>query len=142
LLLTLGGDLLASWLSVRTRLASFAVLRALGATPGQITGVLLWEQGMIYGAALVLGVIFGAVLSVTAVPALVFTSAPAGGVLSSISNEEFYLIQHIIPTQIIIPLSLWLAFMALVAVFALALGTTAGVVLHPSMSQTLRLNED
>jgi len=73
---------------------------------------------MIYGAALVLGVIFGAVLSVTAVPALVFTSAPTGGVLSSISNEEFYLIQHIITTQIIIPLSLGLAFMALVAVLS------------------------
>src|SRR5260370_39740750 len=89
--------------------------------------------GMIYGAALVVGVIFGAVHSVTAVPALVFTSAPAGGVLSSISNEEFYLIQHIIPTRIIIPLSLWLALRALVAVFLLALWTMAGVGLRSLM---------
>jgi len=73
---------------------------------------------------------------------LVFTSAPTGGVLSSISSEEFYLIQHVIPKQIIVPLSLWLAFMVLVAVFALALGMMASIVLHPSMSQMLRLNED
>src|SRR5437660_10450698 len=42
LLLALVGDLLASWLSVRMRLASFAVLRALGGTPWQIARVLMW----------------------------------------------------------------------------------------------------
>ena len=111
LLLALAGNLLASWQSVRARLTNFAVLRSMGATFGQITSVLLWEQGIVYSAALLLGVIFGAVLSATAVPLLTFTSTPASGILSSISNDEFYAIQQIIPAQIIIPLSLGLHFL-------------------------------
>jgi len=73
---------------------------------------------------------------------LSFSSTPAGGVLGSISNDEFFAIQHIIPTQIIVPLSLGLAFIVLVAVCVFALGTMVGVVVRPSMSQALRLNED
>jgi hypothetical protein len=103
---------------------------------------LLWEQGIVYSAALLLGVIFGAVLSATAAPLLTFTSTPTSGILSGISNDEFYAIQQIIPAQIILPLSLGLAFLALVAICVLALGTMAGVVLRPSVSQTLRLNAD
>lgn len=142
LLLTLVGDLIASWLGVRTRVTNFAVLRSLGATSGQVTRVLLWEQVIVYIAALLLGVVFGVVLSATAVPTLSFSSTPAGGVLGSISNDEFFAIQHIIPTQIIVPLSLGLAFIALVAVCVFALGTMVSVVVRPSMSQALRLNED
>lgn len=142
LLLALVGDLLASWLSVRTRLTNFVVLRALGAPPGQVAGVLLWEQGIVYAAALLLGVIFGAVLSAIAVPALVFTSAPAGSVLSSLSNEEFFIMQRVIPTHIVIPPSLGLAFIVFAAICVLALGTIAGVVLHPRLGQALRLEED
>ncbi len=142
LLLALVGDLLASWLSVRTRLTNFAVLRALGATPGQVIGVLLWEQGIVYAGALLLGVIFGAVLSATAVPTLVFTSAPAGGVLTSLSNEEFFIMQRVIPTHIVIPLSLELAFMVFVAICVLVLATIAGMVVCPRLGQALRLSED
>ncbi len=142
LLLTLVGDLLASWLNVRTRLTSFAVLRSLGATPIQVTGVLLWEQGIIYIVACLTGILFGLVLTLTAVPTLTFTSAPAAGILSSLSIDEFYDIQHIIPTQIVIPSSLALAFLALLLLCALALYLMARTVLHPSTSQTLRLNED
>ncbi len=142
LLLILVGNLLASWLSVRVRLTNFAVLRALGASPLQVTRVLLWEQVLIYSTALLLGIIFGAVLSATAVPTLAFTSIPATGVLSSLSSEQLYAIQHIIPAQIVVPLSLGLAFAGLVAICGIALAIMAGVVLRPSMSQTLRLNED
>jgi hypothetical protein len=58
------------------------------------------------------------------------------------SNDEFYVIQQIIPAQVIFPLSLGLALLALVAICILALGTMASVVLRPSMAQTLRLNAD
>ena len=142
LLLTLVGDLLASWLNVRARLTGFAVLRSLGATPIQVTGVLLWEQGIIYIVACLIGILFGLVLTLTVVPALTFTSAPVGGILSSVSIDEFYVIQHIIPTQIVIPPTLALAFVALVILCAMALYLMARTVLHPSTSQTLRLNED
>jgi ABC-type antimicrobial peptide transport system permease subunit len=142
LLLALVGSLLASWMSVRNRLTSFAVMRALGSTPGQITRVLLWEQVVIYATALFLGIIFGAILSATAVPTLAFTSLSAGGVLSSLSSDEFYIFQRIIPAQVVIPLSLGLAFAAIVVICVVALWIMASVTLRPSMSQTLRLNED
>ncbi len=142
LLLALVGNLLASWMSVRIRLTSFAVLRALGTTPGQVTRVLLWEQVVIYSTALLLGIIFGAIISATAVSTLAFSSISASGVLSSLSSDEFYVFQRIIPAQIVIPLSLGLAFVALVVICITALGIMAGVTLRPSMSQTLRLNED
>jgi ABC-type antimicrobial peptide transport system permease subunit len=142
LLLALVGSLLASWMSVRNRLTSFAVMRALGTAPAQITRVLLWEQVVIYATALFLGIIFGAILSATAVPTLAFTSLSAGGVLSSLTSDEFYVFQRIIPAQVVIPFSLGLAFAALVAICVVALWIMASVTLRPSMSQTLRLNED
>lgn len=142
LLLALVGSLLSSWMSVRNRLTSFAVMRALGTAPTQITSVLLWEQVVIYATALFLGIIFGAILSATAVPTLAFTSLSAGGVLSSLSSDEFYIFQRIIPAQVVIPPSLGLAFAALVAICVVALWIMASVTLRPSMSQTLRLNED
>jgi ABC-type antimicrobial peptide transport system permease subunit len=138
LLLAVIGDLLTSWLNVRTRLTSFAVLRALGASPRQIASVLTWEQAIVYVAALILGVVFGALLSLTVVPTLIFTGAPA----SLTDINEFYTLQHIIPAQIVIPLSLDIVFIVLVIVCITALGMMTRVVLSPSMSQTLRLNED
>ena len=138
LMLAVIGDLLTSWLSVRTRLTNFAVLRALGASPGQIASVLMWEQAIVYVAALLLGVLFGALLSMTVVPTLIFTGAPA----AVTGIDEFYALQHIIPAQIVIPLSLDIVFIVLVIVCIVALGMITRVVLSPSMSQTLRLNED
>jgi putative ABC transport system permease protein len=142
LLLTLIGNLLASWLSVRSRLTSFALLRSLGAAPRQVINVLILEQALIYSAALVLGVLFGFVLSFTAVPTLAFSSTPSTGILASISSDEFFAIQHIIPVQIVIPITLLLALVVLIIICTLALALMANVALRPSMSQTLRLNED
>src|SRR5579884_177625 len=138
LLLAVIGDLLTSWLNVRTRLTNFAVLRALGASPGQVAGVLTWEQAIVYIAALVLGVVFGALLSLTVVPTLIFTGAPA----NMTNIDEFYALQHIIPAHIVVPLSLDIVFIVLIIVCIVALGMMARVVLSPSMSQTLRLSED
>lgn len=142
LLFALVGDLLASWLSVRARLTSFAVLRALGAAPLQIARVLLWEQAAVYATALLLGVIFGALLAATVVPTLVFTGVPASGVLSDVSSGQFYIIQHVLPTTVVVPISLAAVFITLVLICVIALALMARVVLRPSMSQALRLNED
>ena len=140
LLLALVGDLLASWLSVRTRLTTFAVLRALGSAPRQIAAVLTWEQAFVYTAALVLGILFGALLAATVVPALVFTGLPNQD--QAISTGEFYTMQHILPTQVVVPLSLLLVLAALIAICVLALGMMARLVSKPAISQTLRLNKD
>jgi hypothetical protein len=140
LLLALSGSLIASWLSARTRLANFALLRALGGTPGQIASMLTWEQAIIYTTALLLGLFFSVLLVGTILPALVFTDAPNHG--ATLSSGEFYIVQHILPVQIVIPSSLVIALVALVALCMFALWAMARIVSRPSISQTLRLNDD
>lgn len=139
LLLALIGSLVASWQSARSRLTSFAILRALGGARRQIALVLLWEQGILYTTALALGALFGVLLSLLALPTLVFTSAGNG---AAVSVGEFYLLQSEPPIQIIIPWTLWLALAILVAVCAIAIWMMVRIVSRPSMSQMLRLNED
>ena len=139
LLLALMGNLIASWLSARSRLTSFAVLRALGTAPPQIASVLMWEQAIIYSTAMVLGIVFGIVLSLLVVPVLVFTSvAPA----SNISSGEFIVIQSIPPIQIIVPPTVGIALALLIVICVIALGMMVRIVSQPSISQTIRLNED
>src|SRR5882757_4670459 len=90
LLLAMVGNLIASWLSARHRLTNFAILRALGASPGQVVSTLSWEQGIIYATALGLGILFGLIFSVLVIPGLVFTSVAPSGVTSGISSSTFY----------------------------------------------------
>src|SRR5579875_509176 len=142
LLLALLGNLIASWLSARSRLTSFAVLRALGTPPWQIASVLTWEQGIIYTTAILLGVIFGFLLSALAVPVLVFTSVGTSGANSDISSGAFYIAQSVPPIQVIVPVSVALALAVLIAICVIALGMMIRVVSRPSIGQTLRLNED
>ena len=142
LLLALLGDLLASWLSWRTRRTQLLVFRALGAAPRQIASIFAWEQGIVYATAAMLGGVFGAILAITAVPALTLTNISAAGVLGNVSNDEFYALQHVIPTQIIIPPSLYLVLLVLLVVFALALTTMIWFTQRSSAAQVLRLNED
>jgi ABC-type antimicrobial peptide transport system permease subunit len=59
LLLALFGALFASWVAFSRRLEAFSVLRALGMTRRQITGLLLWEQSLLYLVALLIGAAFG-----------------------------------------------------------------------------------
>jgi ABC-type lipoprotein release transport system permease subunit len=139
LFLVLVANFLASWLSVRSRLTSFVVLRALGAAPPEIAAVLLWEQGIVYAAALLLGAVIGALLSATLVPALIFSSVPA---TSDLSNSQFYALQHIIPIQIVLPFSLGIALITLFVICIMASGMMVMLALHPSPNQQLRLDED
>ncbi|GER87626.1 hypothetical protein KDW_17880 [Dictyobacter vulcani] len=138
LLLVLVGNLVASWLSARDRLTNFALLRALGASPRNIATTLSWEQSIIYATSIILGVIFGALLSWMAVPSLLFTSAPG----QDLTDEQFFLAQNIPPIQIIIPALLGIGLAVLVAICILALGMMVRIVSSPSMAMTLRLNED
>ncbi len=140
LLLALLAMLVASWLNARSRLTNFAVLRALGGAPGQIASVFAWEQGIVFGVSAALGVAFGALLAWTGVPNLVFTDPLAPGNLTS--NAEFYVIQHVLPVQVVVPATLGLAAGAFLAISGLALALMTRLVSRPSISQTLRLNED
>lgn len=142
MLLALLGNLIASWLSVRNRLTNFAVLRALGTGPGQLASIIAWEQSIIYLTALLIGVVFGAMLSLLALPALVFTNVAISGFNSSIVSGEYYILQTVPPIQIIVPSSLGIVFILIVAICIVALGMMVRVASRPSISQTLRLNED
>ncbi|HEX7733817.1 MAG TPA: FtsX-like permease family protein [Ktedonobacteraceae bacterium] len=141
-LLALIGNLISSWLSVRTRRSSFVVLRALGANSRQIAGMLLWEQGIVYAGAIVLGLAFGIVLASVAVPVLVFTGLPEHGPMSSLSISDLYLVQHAFPARIVVPFSLDLIFAALVLICLVALLIMIRAALRPSISSELRLSED
>ncbi len=127
LLLAVVGDLLASWLSARARLTSFAVLRALGTSPRQVASVLTWEQGLVYIFGVLLGLAFGLLLANTVSPTLITNNTG---------------LQGSTPTQLVLPLSLLVAFIVIIGVFVLALGMMVRIVSSPSMSATLRLNED
>ncbi|HJT56839.1 MAG TPA: FtsX-like permease family protein, partial [Ktedonobacteraceae bacterium] len=140
LLLGLIGDLQASWLSVRSRLNQFVALRALGATFRQITGIMAYEQGLIYLVALCLGIVFGMLLAVTVVPTLLLSTPPdiSGGTNSVIID----IVQQLLPAQTVFPWSLGIVFAALLILCITAVLIMAWVALRPSMSSTLRLDED
>jgi len=142
MLLALIGTLFASWLSVGTRLSQFVVLRALGALPRQVTGILTWEQGLVYLMGLLIGGGFGVLLSLTVTPALAFSTAPVASVLGGLSSNEFYVLQKAMPAQVVFPSSLAIAFVVLFVICLVAVGVMARVALHPSISPLLRLGED
>lgn len=124
------------------RVLNFAVMRALGTTPRQVISVLVWEQGIVYITGLLLGIIFGALLSALMVPALVFSGVPSSGATSDTSSQAFYLLQSIPPVRIIVSPWLTAALAALVVICALALALMVRVVSHSAIGQILRLNED
>ncbi|MHB8598079.1 MAG: FtsX-like permease family protein [Ktedonobacteraceae bacterium] len=139
ILLALIGNLIASWLSASGRLTSFVVLRALGAAPGQVARVLTWEQAIIYATGIILGTVFGILLSLLVLPSLVYTGV---GLSGDTTSGQFYLVQTIPPIQVVLPLTLLLVIAALIVICVIALAMMVRVVSKPSMNQTLRLNED
>ena len=142
LLLALFGNLIASWISTRSRLTNFAILRAIGASPRQVASTLTWEMAIIYATAIVLGVIFGTIFSLLVIPGLVFTSVAPSGSVNQVSSGTFYGLQGIPPIQIIIPSSLGFAMVTLILLCIITLLMMVRIVSRPSISQTLRLNED
>jgi hypothetical protein len=142
LLLGLLSNLVVSWLNVRERRSSFAVLRALGSRPGQIASMLLWEQGAIYGTGLVLGTLLGLVFAWLILPAFIFS--PLAGVdITDAGEEAFYLVQSVPAVHEIIPFwPLVLLLGALLTICALVLATIVGIALRPGISKTLLVNED
>jgi ABC-type antimicrobial peptide transport system permease subunit len=141
LLLAFLANLLLPLLSVRMRQTSFAVLRALGTAPGQVTGMLTWELAIVLATSLVLGLLFGTVLAFTSVPPLVFTGALPSSLLN-ISSSTIYTLQQIIPVTIVIPLSLLVALGTLLMLCLLALGLMTRLAQRPVMAQSLRLSSD
>ncbi|HZO73152.1 MAG TPA: FtsX-like permease family protein [Ktedonobacteraceae bacterium] len=142
LLLALIGSVLVSWLNVRSRLLNFTVLRAIGASQGQIALTVMWEQCITYTTAVILSMVFGAIFTAMVVPELVFTSVTQNTITGDMSTAAFYLAQSVPPIQIVVPSSLGIALAALVALCIVTLSLVVRVVARSSMGQVLRLNAD
>ena len=142
LLLALLGNVTASWLYVRNRLRSLAVLRALGTTPAQLATLLGWEQAIVYLVAIVLGVLFGVFFTAMTLSSLVFSQLSTTGTLSNPYADNIFALQSVPALRIVIPPSLLIALGVLIALCILALAITTYTVSRPSLSQTLRLSED
>lgn len=141
-LLTLFGGLLSSWFDLQNRLMHFALLRALGATSNQIARIFLWEQGLTYTVAGVLGVALGLALSFTVIPTLVFTSGATLTGLSSVTDAEFYAIQRTPAVQTLIPLSAAWGLAVYGVICAIAIGLMTYWAIRLSVGAALRLNDD
>ncbi|MHB8597418.1 MAG: FtsX-like permease family protein [Ktedonobacteraceae bacterium] len=142
IVLLLLGNLIASWLNVRNRLAQFAVLHALGATSRQVSSILLWEQGISYATGIVLGLLFGFLLAIFLLPSLVYTGVVSSGVGSDLSTAQFYLIQNAPPIQVVLPPWLLLLLVVLLLIFAATFMLIVRVIAKLSSAQILRLNVD
>jgi len=73
---------------------------------------------------------------------LAFTSVSSVGANSGLSSSGFFLLQDVPPIQIVIPAALVYILIALVLICIIALALMVRIVTRPSVSQTLRLNED
>jgi hypothetical protein len=142
LLLALIGNMMGSWLRVRTNQMNFVLLRALGASSQQITTILGWEQCLIYLVAIVLGIGLGLIFSLWAVPILIFTGVGPQGFSGDLFREQLYASQSVPPIQIIMPASLGLVLMGCVLLCFLSLLIMLRASKVASLSQKLRLNED
>lgn len=107
-----------------------------------MVSILLWEQGIVYLAAILLSLPLGGVLVWLVVPKLVFTGLPTHSALSEISADLFYLLQQAPAPQVIIPSTLQLAWPVSLLICVLALLLMARMILRASYGQELRLNED
>lgn len=141
LLLALLANLLLPLLNMRARQTNFAVLRALGATSGQITRLLAWEMAIILVTALLLGLLFGTLLILTSVAPLVFTGALPGN-LVDISSAALYTLQQIVPVTIVVPPSLLFALLALLALCLLSIGLLTRLAQRPLLAEALLIDDD
>lgn len=128
----------AAWLSVKQRRMSFAILSALGMSSGQIVQILLWEQGITYLSALVIGLGVGWLSTLLIPPAFSLMDR-----FFSVADTPFGSIGLPLPKNIPLPFT-WIGLM--LSIFVIICGIVLLImsrnVARPATSQTLRLNED
>lgn len=107
--------------------------------PGQIRNLLMWELGVMQGAALVLGCVFGGILAFTLTPALVFTTTSPNTLQTPLA---FYQIQTVLPVRIVIPLAVLLMLAALSVITLGIVAVSVFWLRRLAISQTLRFDDD
>lgn len=133
LLLALCGTLIAAGVAARERGTALALLRALGTEPRRVRAEVCWEQGIVYGTALALGALLGAVLievMLCPLPLLIFASGLGGPITNGGPAA-----------RIIWPWPALAAVLgALIAICAVAALFAARLAARPSLARTLRLS--
>jgi hypothetical protein len=138
LALALVGTFTIAVIWLRGQLTALALLRALGMGPRKIARLLLYQQGVVYATALLLGGALGVFLTLVTAPPLVnlmFTGLGFG-----LSNQT---IGENLPLRLEWSwTAIALLLGALAVICAVAIAIFGRVAARPSLSQTLRLNED
>ncbi len=144
LLLALVGCLIGTWLHLRERQANFTILRALGTAPGQIVGLLTWEQGPIYAVLLLLGIAAGWLLSSLSLPALVISGilAQATAEIRYLNVDDVTAAPNLPSTRLVIPGEAVIALIIVIAICAVALGLIIRAVVHSSFRRMSRVGEE
>jgi hypothetical protein len=142
LLLALVGSLLASWQSVRTRLLSFVLLRALGTGPRQLAGVVSWEQGLVWSLMFVLGLSAGVLLSAMVVPVLMITSIATINANGITFTSGLPFAQVFPSLTLALPTTLPLVLGGLLLVGVVAQALVVQVIVRESLGQSLRTSND
>jgi hypothetical protein len=104
-------------------------------SPCQVAAVLLWEQGLVYALAWLLGIGLAALLTTFVAPVVSLLDLAGGS--AAYNPFDVPPVQTIVPYQQLLPL-----LGALLIICLIALLLMARIVSRPSLGQTLRLNED
>ena len=97
----------------------------------------MWEQAIVYVTGLLLGAGFGTLLIVSVIPSLTFTDLN-----SNLSSEQFFALQSVLSTQIVVPPWIPLVLLTLVGIYILTLFIMLRVVSGSTIGKKLRLAED
>jgi putative ABC transport system permease protein len=131
-LLAVLGSVMQSLLAARQRARQFAILRTLGTSGGQLTALLLSEQGVVYLFGLVGGTLLGLLLTTATLPFLQFSDTAVDASQVGVP-----------PYQLVFSPGATLAFYAALLVsFALALLVAARYAATIGLGKALRLGED
>lgn len=122
------GFLIYGILSIRKRILQFGILRAMGMPTGKVIGMIICEQGLITGTAIIIGIIIGGITSDLFVPMLqmVYSSAEQIPPFKVVSSGEDYM----------------RVYMVLAAMIITGLSVLGRQIARIRIDQALKLGED
>ncbi|MFI5274589.1 MAG: FtsX-like permease family protein [Ktedonobacterales bacterium] len=131
-LLAVLGSLVQAAVAARQRVTQFAILRTLGAGGGQLLGILLSQQVIVFCCGVVGGTLLGLVLATATLPFLQFSTAVASAAVLRLPPA----------TVVIDPHPLGLFYLALLVAFVLALALATRIATRTGLGKALRIGED
>lgn len=131
-LLAVLGSLVQAAVSARRRVTQFAILRTLGAGGGQLLGILLSQQVIVFACGLLGGTLLGLVLATATMPFLQFSTQVASA--AALRLPPYMLVLN--PA----PIAAFYGALALACLLALAVSTR--IATRVGLGRALRIGED